>query len=242
MIEFFIGILFVIEVKTLVMYKFILLLVSTFALGSCVEIIDDLTLKNDGSGTLKYTLNFSSNKVKINSILALDSIDGQKVPKIPEIKEKIEAFKNALKSKEGIVAVKAESNFEQYIFKFQIDFKSVDKLQEAIKQVIQEQIKDKEIKELKENWVTWDGTKLVRLIPAFTLNKASKIKDEDLEGTKKGSYTSISRFERTIEKSENTKAIISPNKLNLMLKTDVYSLIQNPKVMQNTIQLIPLKN
>jgi hypothetical protein len=224
------------------MYKLILFLLSALLLNSCVEIIDDLSLKNDGSGTLKYTLNFSSNKVKINSILALDSLDGQKVPKIPEIKDKIEAFKNALKTKEGIVAVKVENNFEQYIFKFQIDFKSVEELQKAIKEVIQEQIKDKEIKELKEDWVSWDGSKLIRLIPAFTLNKANKIKDEDLEGTKKGSYTCISRFERAIEKSENTKAVISPNKLNIMLRTDVYSLIQNPKIMQNTIQLIPLKN
>ena len=51
-----------------------------FGLSSCIEIIDDLSLKSDGSGTFKYSVNLSSSKIKVNSILALDSIDGKKVP------------------------------------------------------------------------------------------------------------------------------------------------------------------
>jgi hypothetical protein len=219
-----------------------LLLGLILSLGSCIEIIDDLTIKNDGSGVIKYTLNFSSNKIKINSILALDSLDGEKVPKIPEIREKLDAFRDALKAKEGITNVKVDANFEQFIFKFQVDFNSLQALHNAIKEVIKAQTKEKNWEGIDQEWISWDGTKLMRLIPEFTLNKADKIKDEDLLNTKNGTYTSISRFERAIEKSENTKAIISPNKLNIMLRTDVYSLIQNPKLLQNTITLIPLKN
>ena len=45
----------------------LLLFVSTLTLlTSCVEIIDDLTLNLDGSGKLRYNLNLSSSKVKIN--------------------------------------------------------------------------------------------------------------------------------------------------------------------------------
>ena len=49
---------------------------------SCIEIMDELTIHDDGSGTLKYAINLSSSRVKVNSILALDSLDGKKVPSI----------------------------------------------------------------------------------------------------------------------------------------------------------------
>ena len=50
--------------------------------------MDELTIHDDGSGTLKYAINLSSSRVKVNSILALDSLDGKKVPSIDEIKAK----------------------------------------------------------------------------------------------------------------------------------------------------------
>ena len=60
-----------------------------FVISSCIEILDDITFNLDGSGTFKYTLNLSSSQVKINSILALDSLDGNKVPSLEEIQQKI---------------------------------------------------------------------------------------------------------------------------------------------------------
>ena len=55
--------------------------------------MDELTIHDDGSGTLKYAINLSSSRVKVNSILALDSLDGKKVPSIEEIKTKVSLFK-----------------------------------------------------------------------------------------------------------------------------------------------------
>ena len=52
------------------------------ALSSCVDIWDDIALHADGSGTYKYTVNMSASKVKINSILALDSVDGHYIPDV----------------------------------------------------------------------------------------------------------------------------------------------------------------
>jgi hypothetical protein len=125
-------------------YTFVVFL-SFFGLTSCIEIIDDITLKNDGSGTLKYTINLSESKVKINSILALDSLDGKKVPSIPEMEERIASFKKKLSAKTGISNVTIESNFTNYIFKLQCDFTNVVALQNALKDVIEEESKEKNI-------------------------------------------------------------------------------------------------
>ena len=54
---------------------------------------------------------------------------------------------------------------------------------------------------------------------------------------KEGSYTSISRFESEIEKFDNDQAKVSANKKAIMLRTDPYSLTQNPSQLDNTIYL-----
>ncbi|MDG2152615.1 MAG: hypothetical protein P8K10_01635, partial [Crocinitomicaceae bacterium] len=92
---------------------------------SCLEILDDITFNIDGSGTFKYTVNLSSSQVKLNSILALDSIDGKKVPSVNEIQEKIEVFAALLSTQEGISNVYIDTNYQQFIFKIQCDFSNV---------------------------------------------------------------------------------------------------------------------
>ena len=75
--------------------KFIFLsLITLFTLNSCIEIFDDLTIHNDGTGTFKYNINLSSSKLKINSILALDSLNGVKVPSIEIVKSEIVRIKS----------------------------------------------------------------------------------------------------------------------------------------------------
>jgi hypothetical protein len=211
-------------------------------LTSCIEIIDDISLKNDGSGTLKYTINLSSSKVKISSILALDTLDGKKVPSIPELEERIASFKRKLSAKTGISNVTIESNFADYIFKLQCDFTSVIALQNALKDVIEEESKEKNIPELDHNWLSWDGSKMTRSIPEITVKKTKELKAEDIELMKQGNYTSITRFERPVEKFDNSAAVLSKNKMAVMIKTNPYALTQNSNILENSIYLTPIKN
>jgi len=220
----------------------LILFFSFFGLSSCIEIIDDITLNNDGTGTLKYTINLSSSKVKINSILALDSLDGKKVPSISEIEERVTSFKKKLASKTGISNVSIESNYSDYIFKLQCDFTSLTALQNALKDVIEEESKEKNIPELEHNWLSWDGTKMTRSIPEITVKKTKELKTEDIELMKQGNYTSITRFERPVEKFDNSAAVLSKNKMAVMIKTNPYALTQNSNILENIIYLSPIKN
>ena len=213
-----------------------------FSLSSCIEILDDLTVHADGSGTFRYNINLSSNKIKVNSILALDSLDGQKVPKIEDIKEKVQQFIKTLDAQNGISNVKIEENYTDFIFKFSCDFTNVLLLQEGIKTTISSMTKEKNTSELNHNWITWDGTKLTRSIPTITLNKVKDLKQSDIDQLKQGSYTSISRFDKPVEKFGNTAAILSKNKQAVMIKTDTYSLKENPDILENVIYLISTKN
>ncbi|MBP6090320.1 MAG: hypothetical protein KA521_03635 [Crocinitomicaceae bacterium] len=211
-------------------------------LSSCIEITDDITLNADGSGLFKYVINLSESKVKVNSILALDSIEGKKVPTLSEIEAKIGEFKKTLATKQGISNVKIESDFTNFIFKLSCNFSSVNTLQTAVKEVIKEISNEKNSAELEAVWLKWDGQKLERSIPDLTIKKTKELKTEDIEQLKKGKYTSISRFSKPIEKCMNPSSVISKNKLAAMLQTNIYSLTKNPKLLENTIYLIPNKN
>jgi hypothetical protein len=209
-----------------------------FSFSSCIEILDDLTLNNDGSGTFKYSINLSSSKVKVNSVLALDSLDGKKVPTIDEISAKIKAVVNDLKESNGISNVQMESNYTDFIFKLQFDFTSVKTLQEAILAIVKAETKNSNIKEIESRWLTFEDGKLVRSIPQITVEKANQFKKEDADLLKAGSYTSITRFEREIESFENPEAKQAKNNKAMMLRTNAYSLTQNPSILDNTIYLV----
>lgn len=210
-------------------------------LSSCVDIIDDITVNNDGSGTFKYSVNLSASRMKINSILALDTIDGKKVPNIAEIEERIQAVKHKLAAKPGISAVSVETNYSDYIFKIQCNFTSVGALQTAVKEVVKEEMKDKNTNELAHNWLSWDGQKLVRSVPEITFNRLNNLKSEEIEQLKQGKYTSISRFQRTVDKTDNAEAVLAKNKMAVMVRTSIYSLLENPSLLGNTIYLSPVK-
>ena len=222
-------------------FNYLLLLTVLFSFTSCIEIIDDVLIKNDGSGTMKYNINLSASKVKLNSVLALDSLEGQRVPSKEEIDERIQTFSQKLEAKTGISNVSVESNLVDFIIKLSCDFTSIEVLQNAIKEVFEEEIKDKNREELDYNWMTWDGHKLSRSIPDITLERTKSMKAEDVELLKQGNYTSITRFERPVDHFDNTNAVLSKNKMAVMIKTNPYLLSQNYNLLENTIYLTPIK-
>ncbi len=206
-------------------------------LTGCIEIIDDLSFNSDGSGTFKYSINLSSSKIKINSILALDSLDGKKVPTREEISTKIDEFKRKLMNQEGISGVEIESDFSNYLFKLKCDFESANSLQAALKEIASSYTQNKEIEELKYNWITWENGVLSRSVPELTLDQTRRVKPEDIELLKQGSYTSITRFTSEVEKFDNAKAVLSKNKMAVMVKSDTYSLMHHTDVLENRIYL-----
>ena len=217
---------------------FVSLLVILFStLSSCIEIIDDITVNNDGSGTFKYTVNLSSSKVKINSILSLDSLDGKKVPSISDISSKLSKLEDQLAEQEGISNLNFTSDYTNFIFKINCDFSSLKNLQAAVKEIALKENNGKAIPELDIEWLIFENNYLIRSIPHITIAKASQINKTDTDLMKEGVYTSITRFENEVTESENKSARISKNKKAVMVRTNPYLLIQNPQLLDNTIHI-----
>ena len=201
--------------------------------------MDELTIHDDGSGTLKYAINLSSSRVKVNSILALDSLDGKKVPSIEEIKTKVSLFKKTLSLQNGISNISISENYVDFIFKFECDFVSIDLLQEGLRKTFSITLNDKSILASDFSWLFWDSKVLERSVPSIATNKLNGITENDLSLLKTGTYTSITRFDRGVERYENPLSKLSKDKKALMLRTDTYSLKEKHSLLENTIYLIP---
>lgn len=217
--------------------QFLLVFAISLLYSGCVEIIDDLSLNHDGSGTFKYNVNLSSSKVKINSVLALDSLDGKRVPTIGEISNRVNEITDLLKTKDGISNVEMISDYDNYIFKLSFDFENLAVLQNSIKEIAMRENKGKEIPELEHKWLEYNGEYLARSIPKITLKKVQEIKIEDRKLLHEGTYTSITRFENEILDAENPSSKFSKNNMAVMIRTDPYSLIENPGLLDNRIRI-----
>jgi hypothetical protein len=220
-------------------FRIFLFFLAASLLSSCLEIIDDLSIKTDGTGSFKYTINLSSSKTKINSLLALDSLDGKKIPKISEIKARAEKIKLDLAAFEGLSNVKLEQDYTNFIFKLSLDFKSLNQLQSAIKTIISNESSIKNTPHFAHNWLNWTGKEYQRSFPELDNAMLQKLSEEDRENLKKGTYSAITRFEKPIISASNPKAIISPNKLNIMLKNSIYDCTINQKIQELTVQTQP---
>jgi hypothetical protein len=224
------------------MRNFILFIFLCFTLSSCIEILDDISFNSDGSGEFKYTINLSSSKLKINSILALDSLDGKKVPSKLELQEKVSDLIGVLNCQEGIKGVILEDNYDNYIFKVSLHFDNVESLLNAFKETMKASGNAAEEYVSNDNWVSWDGVTLIRQIPDLSSFKFRLVKNEDQEIMRNGMYTSISRFDSPVEKIENTSAILAKNNKAVMLRSSLLDVFGNPSIMDNTISVKPADN
>ena len=120
---------------------YVLACFSIFLCTSCFEILEELTLNEDGSGHMAVTFNLSKSKSKLASIMLLDSVNGRKVPSEKDIEKALEDAVNQLKKTEGISNIEKTSDFKNYIFTISCDFKKLANIDAIFKEAILKQNK-----------------------------------------------------------------------------------------------------
>ena len=200
-------------------------------LTSCVELIDEIQLNNDGSGKFKYVINLSQSRSNVSSMLLLDSINGKKNLKLPEIKQKINSFKLTLAKQEGISNVIVVENYADYIIKFECNFENLDKLKKAFENSLQESNTTKKT----ENWVNFDKKLFYRTTPEYAVSFLKDFYVNYGEKLKNGSYTSIVRFQNEIYSFSNKLSLKSKSNMAIMTKVTPKELVENPYVLDNNI-------
>ena len=217
-------------------FAYLLLFFCLILFQSCFEIIEQVFLKNDGSGNFQLVLNLSKSKTKLNSIIKMETINGHEVPSKADIKYRIADIEKTVAKTPGLTNVKTTVDFDNFIATLTCNFYKVTQLNAAIKNVY-----DKENGKLKgvEKTYAYDAaTQTFTRYNKFSVkDDYKKLSNADKEIFATANYTSIYKFESSVAAASNKGTQISPSKKATMLQQNALDLITEKKTVENKITL-----
>lgn len=219
------------------LYKLLLFIVLIPILSSCFEVVEEISMKNDGTGDVVLTINLSQSKTKVASVMLLDSVQGYKVPSRQKIQEELNEAVAYLKKSEGISNVKSSSDFNNYIATISFSFKDVSNINNITKNILaQQKIKATNTSSYSYNKATKTFNRKYQAI-GTAKTEFNKLKAKDKAVFNGATYTSIYRFESLVTSSSNPASNVSKSKKAVMLKSSIMDLINGKINVSNTIQL-----
>ncbi|WP_233268656.1 hypothetical protein [Cellulophaga sp. L1A9] len=219
---------------------YFILFFSMLLFTSCFEVLEEINLNADGSGTMLVTFNLSRSKSKIASVMLLDSVNGYKVPSKDDINLALKDAENHLKTINGITNIKKTTDYENYIFTLSCNFDKVASLDAVFQDLIKQQNKKEKTNFNTTNFSYNTATNNFQRYFSYDAKIKKtfyRLKGEDRKIFNDATFTSIYRFKNEIKSSSNGNAKIAPNKKAVFLKIDAMSLILGEKSVANTIQL-----
>ncbi|WP_264565919.1 hypothetical protein [Flavobacterium sp. N3904] len=213
---------------------FIPLLCFIFLFQSCFEVIEEVKLKDDGSGHFNFAINFSQSKSKINSILKMEKVNGYAIPSKDEIRKEASKLETLAQNTTGISNVKTNIDLTNYIFIVDLDFEKISNLNAVFLKLKNNKKLDPKIT---TDYFTYTDKKFIRSqkVPIKALyEKLDKANKEIFETAK---YTSVYKFDSTIKSFSNKNATTSKSNKAIKLNGSVINVINGSEKIENTITL-----
>ncbi|WP_433896793.1 hypothetical protein [Sphingobacterium mizutaii] len=206
-------------------------------LSSCFDVVEEINMKSNGSGSIVGTLNMSKSRTKVSSLMKLDKIDGFKIPNQAEIRKEVATIVQLLKNTKGISNVDYRLDFNNYIASISCDFQNVQALN-SYTETLSKHFKTKLNSYSSYSFNPRNKT-FVRNYKYSTEAKKEfdKLKPENQKSFDQAFYTSIYRFQNPVIKQDNTSGKVSGNKQAVMVKVSVPSLINGKANLSNNIVL-----
>lgn len=202
---------------------------------SCFEIIEDVQVHQNGSGTYKFIVNLSQSKNQIDKIRTQDSILSYKVPTVAMAESKITEVKNKLNAVEGISNVLITQDHINYIYHLSCDFKNVAALNTAMLSIWKTY--DKKAPTNFKLYSFEEGV-FTRNTNTNELDHITQIANSQIrEMMQKSTYTIICRFDEPVSISNSMNYSLSPSKKATLYKNDVWSTLADQGITNNTISI-----
>jgi hypothetical protein len=221
-------------------YKIGLILVfCCLLLSSCFDVVEDVTIKNNGSGKCRYILNASKSKTKLNGMFMVDSLAKNKLPSKSEIQARAEEYITELKKQKGISEVVFKLDWSQYTAELSFDFASIKELNEALYALQKKGDKEGKAPPMKEVF-QFNGATFKRVNapdpPAEEKKKLEAEMNKNIDLLRQAKFISIFRFDKEIEKVSNPAYKVAANGKAAMMQVTMHNLSKQEKV-ENTIIL-----
>src|SRR5690606_25281831 len=197
------------------------LLCSTLLLSSCFELLEDIKLNSDGSGTIKTTLNLSKSSTEVASLMKLKSINGIEIPSKQTIQSKAEEVALLLKATKGISQVQYQLDFNNYIATVSCHFTSMSALN-SFSKTLATHFKSTLSANNSYDYNAKTGIFKRTYIHTDAFKKTyAKIAEADRKYFNDAYYTQIIRFDKTIKSQQHPTAKISSTKKSSLLQLKI---------------------
>ncbi|MFL5730197.1 MAG: hypothetical protein ACJ75J_11985 [Cytophagaceae bacterium] len=214
--------------------RFLFFLPVLFCCTSCIELIEEVSLKATGSGTYRLTLNMSQSKTKLSTLIKLDTVDGVKVPKISRINELLDELKSVLSNTKGISNVQISRDHENFIYEVSFHFENTDLLDKAVKSTIRTFDKKNRIPDVSNFYYDNITFKRYSYEDYQQINVRQKERFNEL--LTKSTFTGIYKFEKPVKTSSNPNSKISKSKTAVFFQSNFMDLMNKQKSYANTIK------
>lgn len=208
-----------------------------FLFSSCFEIVEEVNLNNDGSGTFCFTINMSQSKMDINAMLLLDTINGRPVPKVDDVKKLLSGMEASLQKDSGLSNIKVISNWNEYIFSISGNFTDVKALNQAILNTYKLVSKTAANPGIEKDNFSFGQKIFKRLYNLDVLGDYQSLPAKDKLVFKNAKYTSVYRFKSVVSGYSNPSAVKSKSGMSVMLKANISDILSNNKSIANSITL-----
>ena len=209
--------------------KKLIILSICLLLTSCFEITEKIKHNSDQSGDYSLVVDFSSSWFKTKSAIMLEEVDGVSIPNEEDIKSKLAQFRAEASKIKGISKISTSYDFNTYIFKINFSYNSLETLNAVLN------VMDK-----KNNLVHFKNNngKFER-IASYPLPK-NLIKNEDKkEDLLKANIIAVYTFDKDVSMVQNASSKLSKSKKTVFLKQNIWNVLNNNKLMNNSISFNP---
>lgn len=219
------------KMKNLKNLTLALLAFCAFSLSSCFHIVEELTVKADGTGSYKLNFDMSEMKGMMEMMKGMtpDSLkqEGAEAPQsnqMTELGAQLTSITPLLESLGGIKNIKEVSDTTNFQFSYSFDFENQDALNRALKLIAKEKYQAKQ-----EETFLFSKKKFQRLSVG---NIGSELKKQLSENEEAGgeeqmdmmkmffadmTYKTIYNFEKTVKSSSNKLSEVSADKKTVTL-------------------------
>ena len=209
--------------------KKLIILSICLLLTSCFEITEKIKHNSDQSGDYSLVVDFSSSWFKTKSAIMLEEVDGVSIPNEEDIKSKLAQFRAEASKIKGISKISTSYDFNTYIFKINFSYNSLEILNAVLNAID----KKNTLVHFKNN-----NGKFER-IASYPLPK-NLIKNEDKkEDLLKANIVAVYTFDKDVAMVQNANSKLSKSKKTVFLKQNIWNVLNNNKLMNNSISFNP---
>ncbi len=200
-----------------------LLLLSSLTLTGCLEILEELTVKKDGSGSFVYRVDAAKMMEQMSAFAAMDTT-GEMIPKMKHsLDSTFMSQWEKYKEIKGISNIKVDTSTE-YVYKVSFDFVDFAALNAA---------RNLEQKPENQNAYAFEKGKIIRKnnIGDMPANLTGENSDEESSAMAKQmlaemKYTLIFHLPNKVKEVTNKAAVIADDKTTVTLETNLGDVIE----------------